>query len=158
MSLESAECWSALEQHINAINPYLWGATHENRQFAFVVLKEPLTFERIFTDPTGDFNRVQDALSRPECLLETGEKNWELKESCHADAFLNYALINRFCFDSGVRDRAQTLYWESDNPTPEQDRFMWKQRLENYWVEEKCEELDSMLELTLEQNPALKNS
>ena len=190
VALESAECWSALEQHINAINPYLWGATNETHLFEFVVLEDPLTFERIFADPTGDLNRVLDALSRPECLLEGGGKNWELKESCHADAFLNYALINRFCYEphwldyphqlvardglgrqvftadqienhqqlaatkNGVFNRSWTTFSEPDK-TAEQDRFMWKQQLEDAWVEEKCKQLDPNLEFTPAKHPVL---
>ena len=148
VALESEECRTALENHISGINPYLWGATNESRPFAFVKLESPLTFERIFADPTGDLVRVQDALSRPECLLKQGtETNWELKESCHADAFLNYALINRYCFDGGIRSRSRTVYWKEENLTWEQDRFLWKQALEDAWVKRKCEELDPTLEL-----------
>ena len=147
--LESEECRTALDNHVKDINPYLWGSTFENRQFSFVVLEEKsLTFERIFADPEGDLIRVQDALSRPECLLKGDESNWELEETCHAEAFLNYALIGRFCFDNGVSNRSRTMYWKEDNPTPEQDRFMWKQLLENDWVRAKCEELSPKLELT----------
>ena len=171
--LESEECWTALENHLSTINPYLWGKNTSDsqesdhhgtfvpslsRQFALVALDHPLTFGRIFADPARDFVRMQEALSRPECLLEPGEKNWELQESCHAEAFLNYALINRFCFGRGVSDRAKTYYRKKDNPTPEQDRLMWKQDLEDAWIEKKCEGLDSMLELTTEQNPELYRS
>lgn len=122
--LESEECQTALETHINSINPYLWGATDENRQFNFVETDPPLTFERIFADPLGDLARVQDALSRPECLLTGDQTNWELKETCHADAFLNFALFNRFCFNGGIGQRRTAIYRESDNPTLEQDRWI----------------------------------
>ena len=162
---ESQECTEALEACISSINPYLWGENFEspkNLQFAFFVLDEPLTFGRIFADPMGDFHRVQEALSNPECLLKGDETNWELEETCHADAFPNYALFNRFCFkegdwgqSEGVSNRNRTYYWVEDNPTPEQDRFMWKQRLESHWVEHKCKEISPTFELTLEQNPVL---
>ena len=154
-ALESAACWAALENHINAMDPffYLLGEElYRKHPAAFVVLEDSLTFARIFADPTGDLARVQDALSRPECLLEPGETNWELKESCHADAFLNYALFNRFCFDEGAYNRNQTYYEKEDNPTPEQDRLMWKQNLEAGWIDTKCEEFDSMLELKAHQS------
>ncbi|MXZ44975.1 MAG: hypothetical protein F4Z01_08405 [Gammaproteobacteria bacterium] len=165
--VKSEECLTALETHMNAINPYLWSANNENHIFSFVVLDESLTFERIFTDPTGDLIRVQDALSRPECLLKGDERNWELKETCHAEAFLNIALVNRFCYEpywpddtqffaeprDGVYRRSKTYYWEQDNPTPEQDRFLWKQIIEDDWVRMKCEELDKTLEFTPEKHP-----
>ena len=155
--LESnGECRAALEAHMRDINPYLWGITDNIiRPLAFVVLENPLTFERIFADPSGDLVRVQDALSSPECLLQGDETNWELKESCHADALINYAFINRFCFDLGTLKRDRTIFWPEDNPTPEQDRLMWKQSLEGDWVRMKCKILSPELELTLERHPAL---
>ena len=145
--LESEECHVALENHINALNPYifLWGEGLY-RATTFIVLENPLTFERIFADPTGDLTRVQDALSRPECLLQGDETNWELKETCHAEALLNFALVNRFCFGEGI-DRRLTSAWD-DNPTPEEDRFYWKQRLEEEWLKKKCKTVDSTLKLT----------
>lgn len=98
-TLASEECRIALETHINGINPYLWDRTIDPTPFALVVLDEPFTFERVFADPSGDMIRMQDAMSRPECLLKGDERNWELKETCHAESFLNYALIHHFCFD-----------------------------------------------------------
>ena len=102
-ALRNEECSTAVERHIYAINPYLWGKENEtwgkHRAFAFVNIDNPLTFERIFTDPTGDLARVQEALARPECQLGTdAEPNWQLNEACHADAILNYALVTRFCY------------------------------------------------------------
>ena len=155
-ALESVECQTALENSIKTSNPYLWnGRTHEQRAFAFVELDEPLTFERIFSDPAGDLARVQDALSRPECLLKGEKKNWELKEICHAESFFNYALINHLCFDGGYWRRNWPVYYSAeDNPTLEQDRVMWKQSLEVSWLGEKCEQLDTTLKIT-EIHPSL---
>ena len=155
IALESEECTDALEAHINTINPYLWSDDPNLRQFAFVVLDQPLTFGRIFADPEGDLVRVQNALSRSECKLKSGTQvNWKLKEECHADAFMNYALINRFCFNEGIDNRDRTYYSEEDSPTTEQDRSMWKEDLENAWVRQKCEGLEPTLELT-EHQPKL---
>lgn len=151
-AIESDECRSALETHMSTINPYRFLRSAAPWTIAspieFVVLEDPLTFERVFADPTGDLARVQDALSRPECSLEHVENNWELKETCHAGAFLNYALINYFCFDGAVDHRHGAYYLPDDNPTPEQDRLMWKQDLKDDWVKTKCKELDPTLELT----------
>ena len=164
-ALESVECQTALENSMKTINPYLWVArTHEQRAFAFVELDEPLTFKRIFADPSGDLLRVQEALSRPECLLKGEEKNWELNEICHAESFFNYALINHLCFGGGYWKRDWPEYYSAeDNPTPEQDRVMWKQGLEVAWLGEKCEKLDPTLNVTeiypnlLEMMPPLRN-
>ena len=154
--LESEECRTALEAHLSTLNPYLWFQGAFAQQFSFVVLDHPLTFGRIFTDPMGDFLRVQNALTNPECLLKGDETNWELQETCHADALLNYALVRRICFNS-AEGRERTLYWPEDNPTPEQDRHMWKQDLEEGWIEHKCEELDQSLKLTANQTELLSS-
>ncbi len=108
-------------------------------------------------------------MSRSECLLRGDETNWELKDTCHAEAILNYALVNRFCYEpywpddtqvlalprDGVVLRNRTYYWEEDNPTPEQDRFMWKQDLEDDWFRMKCEGLDPKLEFNPDHYPTL---
>ncbi|MXW06545.1 MAG: hypothetical protein F4X56_03480 [Gammaproteobacteria bacterium] len=159
-ALESVECQTALETHMSAVNPYhllLSGPWDRAGSIHFVVLDDPLTFERVFADPAGDLARVQDAISRPECVLTGDDTNWELKETCHADAILNYALINTFCFDrfgSAIR-ASQAYYAPDDHPTPEQDRLMWKQDFEDAWVSAKCEGLDHTLELTAENYPEL---
>ncbi|MXW07465.1 MAG: hypothetical protein F4X56_00540 [Gammaproteobacteria bacterium] len=153
---ESEECRTALDNHITDINPYLWGAGDNKGSFAFIELEKPLTFGRIFTDPEGDFSRVQDALDRPECILQhNSESNWALNESCHSDSIMNYALINRYCFHNGVSQRPLTHYWDSANFTLEQDRFMWKQALEGEWIEKKCAELPPDLQLSTKLNPDL---
>ncbi|MDE0094733.1 MAG: hypothetical protein OXO49_09570 [Gammaproteobacteria bacterium] len=151
------ECQAALDNQFNATNPYLWFDATKNRLFAFVVIDKPLTFARLFADPVGDLARVQEALARPECQLgENAESNWQLHETCHADALLNYALITRFCYNDGVRNRTRQYYWEEDNPTPTQDRSMWIQRLEGAWVDLQCESLDPTLNLQSEVHTELR--
>ena len=164
VALQNEECSTTVEQQMYAINPYLWGKENEtwgtHLAFEFVNIDNPLTFERIFTDPTGDFVRVQEALARPECQLGQNVGNWQLKETCHADAILNYALVTRFCYQeeyynfivdyrygNGVNNRTRQSYRKEDNPTPEQDRSMWIQELEGRWVREKCKTLDPSLDL-----------
>lgn len=158
---ENEECWNALERHGKTINPYLWnGDTLNNRSFAFVVLDNPLTFGRIFANPDGDLAKVREALARPECLLEHGtEVNWQLKNDCHAEALMNYALFNRYCYNDGLSyrraTRADQMYQTNNNPTLEQDRLLWKQELEDAWIQRKCEEFAPELKLTREQYPQL---
>lgn len=156
-AFETDECQTALETHMSASNPhqFLSNVPYLASMAEFLVLDEPFTFERIFADPESDLLRVQEALSNPECLLTGDETNWELKETCHADALLNYAFVNLFCYGGGVKNRDQPVYWPETNPTPEQDRLMWKQDLEDQWVEEKCEELSPTLELTSKHHPQL---
>ena len=164
-SFQKEKCRTALEKHINPINPYLWGREDDTHGVysapALITMDNPLTFERIFTDPAGDFARVQEALARPECQLNPNTKsNWQLHETCHADAIHNYALIMRFCYahiaDSGVINRPRQYYSKKDNPTPEQDRSMWIQALEDDWVWEKCASLDPNLDLQLPVHTELR--
>ena len=159
--LAEVNCMNALERHMNSINPYLWGRETEPQgnlsAFALVINDKPLTFERVFIDPVGDFARVQEAFTRPECQLGTAtEPNWQLHESCHADAILNYALLTRFCHGDGVWNRPRGYYTKEDNPTPEQDRLMWIQGLESAWVGRKCNSLDLKLKLELPQHTELR--
>ena len=165
-SIESIECQTALETHMNAINPYhlLFGGPYPyaawNRPYLmhhFVVLDDPLTFERVFADPTGDAAQVHDVFSRPECVLTGDETNWELKETCHAHALLNYALINTLCFNryGRVIRASHALYPPDDSLTPERDRLMWKQDFEDAWVNAKCEGLSPELKLDSDRYPAL---
>ena len=159
-ALDNEECNAALERHLYAINPYLWGTQDEkqpnaSRVFSFVVIDNPLTFERIFADPEGDFARVQEAFAYPDCQLgPDDESNWSLNETCHAESILNYALLTRFCYDdgynNGIRNRSRQMYWEEDNPTPEQDRSMWIQDLEADWVRKKCKAVYPQDELQAE--------
>ena len=163
--LESDECRTALEAQMSANNPQHFlvsGLPYSFSLAELVILEDPLTFERIFADPTGDLLRVQDALSRPECLLTGDETNWELQENCHADALLNYAFVNLFCFGEGIENRIRPVDKGKDysNPyrehlTPEEDRMLWKQDLEDSWVVAKCGALDPTLDFTTEHHPEL---
>lgn len=152
--LESEDCRTALAAHVGAINPYRWGPTNYDLQFDFFVLDNPLTFDRIFADPLGDFARVQDTQSWTECLSERGStKNFEPKESCNADALMNYALFNRFCYYREIVVHAGQQFGEEQ--TREQSSFMWEQALEGSWVKMKCQEFDPDLKLSEHKHPDL---
>ena len=163
--LESDECRAALEAQMSASNPQHFlvsGLPYSFSLAELVVLEKPLTFERIFADPSGDLLRVQDALSRPECLLTGDETNWELKEICHADALLNYAFVNLFCFGEGIENRIRPVDRGKDYsnpyrepPSSKEARILWKQDLEDSWVIAKCEALDPTLDFTAEHHPEL---
>ena len=153
-SLTFKECRDALEPHVGAMNPYLWGLSlSHRRQISLVVLENPITFDRIFANPSEDFARVKDALSRPECLLENGTAaNFELNESCNAEALLNYALFNRYCYFGGVKMRPRLIF---EDASPKESRFMWQRALEGEWVNMKCKEFDPELKLSKERYPEL---
>ena len=142
--------------HVRAINPYTWGDVSKHLQFALFEIDNPLKFDRIFADPLGDFARVQDAMSRTECLLEQGTKtNYELKESCNADALMNYALFNRFCYyreievgNTGRRLLRRDLPREWSSST-------WNSVLRSGWIRQQCQEFDSDLKLSEDTYPDL---
>ena len=147
--LNSETCNTALDVHVRAINPYTWGEISKHLQFALFEIDNPLTFDRIFADPVGDFARVQDAMSRTECLLEQGTlTNFELKESCNADALMNYALFNRFCYyrEIDVGNTGRRLH-RRDLP-PEWSSSTWNSVLRSGWIRQQCQEFDSDLKLS----------
>ena len=159
-ALESVECQTALETYMNTVNPYhfLWSSPWDiARPMKFVELDDPLTFESVFANPSADLARMQNALSRPECLLTGDDINWELKVSCHSNSLLNYVLINVLCFGrfSKVVRENHAYYPPEDNPTSEQDRLMWKQDFEDTWVDAKCESVDPVLKLDTDRYPSL---
>ena len=156
-ALKKEQCRAALEQQVKQINPYLWGRYNDesfyDRAVSFVVTDNPMTFERIFRDPSGDLVRVQEALARPECQLgEKGKSNWNLKRTCHADAFHNTALVMWFCYNEGMGSVKRADWGErtlagaspsSGSPEETQRKhIMWTHALEHRWVTEKCESLD----------------
>ncbi len=168
--LKKETCMTALERHMYSINLYLWEAPNtrnwktpneKNLAFSFVVIDNPMTFERIFTDPVGDFARVQEALARPECQLgKDAKSNYQLNKTCHADAIHNYALVLRYCYKEHYIFPTFTTHLVIDakstpKPTPEEDRHKWIQELEDDWLKEKCWSLDRTLNLNSELHTEL---
>ena len=156
-ALKKEQCRAALEQQVKQINPYLWGRYNDesfyDRAVSFVVTDNPMTFERIFTDPKSDLARVQEALARPECQLgEKGQSNWNLNRTCHADAFHNTALVMWFCYNEGIGSSKRADWGERtlagaipSSGSPEETQLkhiIWTDALEHRWVKEKCESLD----------------
>lgn len=156
----SEECQEGFETYMFTRNPFLWRTGRSTTKFSFLVLDESMNFERVLGDPAGDLERIIEALGRPECRLEEGVGvNWELKEACHADAFLNYAEFRHFC--SG--DRAG-IFWHSwpgrKSLTDGQwHKLVWQTLQEVNWLDDKCDafgefgKLDLAFELDRETYP-----
>ena len=146
----SEECQEGFETYMLTRNPFLWRTGRSTTKFSFLVLDKPMDFERVFDDPAGDLERIIESLGRPVCRLEEGVGvNWELKETCHADAFLNYAEFHKFC-----RDNYSHIYWNSwpgRKPMTDSQRYKleWQRLQEMHWLEERCEEFGE-LDLALE--------
>ena len=129
----SEDCLTALEKHLYTVNPFTWRAYHS--EFSFIVLEDSFTFARAFTDPEDSLQLVIEALDNPDCWLDNGTKiNWELKDTCHAEAFINYAEFYHTCYGLGA---VPQLVW-ADPPTTELFEQMWKTHLEEHWVEQHC--------------------
>ncbi len=103
----SDECMQSLDAYFLDM-PFLWND--------FDWVQVPMTYRRVFTDPEGDRERVFAALERPECRLEEGEIRWDLKESCEAASFANYANFIHFCQEAAL---GVTLQQESIESLPE---------------------------------------
>ncbi|MYD46060.1 MAG: hypothetical protein F4W92_06890 [Gammaproteobacteria bacterium] len=180
------ECMAAMEVHVLSINPFKshpwsWSTLSNGYEFQLVVLEQPLTYQRIFLDPVGDLNRVLEALSRPECQLDSPNANSvstydvansdskgfaqsapspelvdnQLKHSCYAESFTNYASFLRACYEvsaeSVLHDRHK--YFSLDYSQSELVDQTRKAYLEIRWVEEKCKTFDSTLEFNDKNYP-----
>ena len=158
----SDECSTALATHVLSINPFkehiarLFGSGYE---FSLFVLENPMTYARVFSDPTGDLERVINALSRSECKLEQNGKNWELKESCDADAFTNYAVFYKTCHGwTGISQARYYFYSQQDTFVENSSETIttdeiWKGFLERAWVDKHCSTFDPELELSSMNRP-----
>lgn len=121
----------------------------------------PMTYRRIFADPDGDREKVLAALDRAACRLEEGQIRWDLKESCNAESFANYANFIHFCqhsapvvrllqegsvapSESETMDARLTtfeVYEDWDEQYKRSSRWAGERLLEGRWiVEKKCKE------------------
>ncbi len=100
----SDECQKELDAHFGEM-PLEYPST------SWISLPNRLTYGGVFEDPIGDRQRVFDALQREQCRLESGELvRWDLKESCHADAFANLSVFIWICNqESNLQDLANAI-------------------------------------------------
>lgn len=145
---------------LQALDAYFWDKPFVWNDFDWLPL--PLTYQRIFADPAADRSNVLSALNKPECRLEEGEVRWDLKDSCHAESFTNYANFLFFCqsveekLDSDL-DMAQNFFygpafwpnvwqrysmWDWENPRSSE--WAGERLLEGRWIVERtCKRTDS---------------
>lgn len=149
----SEECLESLDTYF-LDKPFVW------KDFDWLPL--PLTYQRIFADPAADRSNVLSALKKPDCRLEEGEVRWDLKESCHAESFTNYANFLYFCqyveekLESDL-DMAQSFFygpefwpnvwqrysmWDWENPRSSE--WAGERLLEGRWIVERtCKRIDT---------------
>ena len=116
----------------------------------WISLPNQLTLGRALRDPIGDRARVVEALQQEACLLESGEGvRWELKDSCHSDAFANLSVFLWACnvpkdLDSIYKRVVDNTAKALQEPT---DSQRWKlntqssiiQLLRARWLNDKCD-------------------
>ncbi len=138
-----------------------------------------LEYGRIFANPMGDQIRVFATLDQEECFLEDDQRRdyWgrlsigEMKESCNAEAFTNYAQFGAICYGfRGGRDAErewvapqQAAYGDKtrfqhfasvleefrnsgDNAVEFERRktWLWEEVLEVRWLKRQCGNFDSV--------------
>ena len=159
------DCLAALEVHTLETNPFERNGmtvVKDGPEFSLIVLDNPMTYKRIFTDPADDLQRIFEALSLPVCDWETTRGKQALKEVCHAEAFTNYATFYDACFSLADEKRTQAesyfdqqvfYVFEVQEPEPAEITDMWQGYLEFRWVDEKCQEFNSDVDLSAENYP-----
>ena len=80
----------------------------------FVAFPNPLTYRQIFTDPTSDRELVLEALQHKDCRLQEGDLCFDLKESCHGEAFAKFASFVDACDFN--EDRGYEFEWFEQHP------------------------------------------
>ena len=116
----------------------------------WISLPNRLTLGRALRDPIGDRARIVEALRREECRLESGESaRWDLKDSCHADAFANLSVFLWACNEprdlqklyEDVIDDSAKAHQESTNSqrwnSNLQFSIIWLLRAR--WLNDKCD-------------------
>ena len=108
-----------------------------------------LTLGRALRDPIGDRARVVKALQQEECLLRSGASvRWDLKDSCHSDAFANLSVFLWACNKPRDLDK---LYEKVDDNTEKarlepasSQRWKWNMQssiirlLRARWLNDNC--------------------
>lgn len=154
------ECKLALEDRVRSMNPftqYKWlnnGTSSD--EFYLIVLDNPMTFERVFSDPERDLAKVVDALINPACQLnDAWAVDWNLKDSCNAEAFTNYAVFYRICYQD-FKTMDSFRHPSTFDLVPEGSELinlMWVDYLEHHWIKEQCDKYDSLMKLDTENYP-----
>ena len=150
------------EECLQSLDAYFMDRTFVWREFDW--LPVPMTYRRIFTDPHQDRENVLAALERPECRLEEGEVRWDLRESCHAESFSNYAVFLYACRDAHPAYEASSenphLLAEREREEARETMFSnyenWAWRSSKYgthsrWVGERLLEMRWLLETACAQ-------
>ncbi|MCY4142189.1 MAG: hypothetical protein OXG08_00680 [Gammaproteobacteria bacterium] len=139
----SEECKSAMADYFSDV-PLEFSDT------TWISIPNRLTYGRAFENPAGDRKRVLKALNQEECLLKGDPTvRWDLKDSCHADAFANLSVLLWACDERpDIQDRGEALVDLIDKAHLAEDPQRHEERvqygivrfLEARWFGDKCAE------------------
>lgn len=154
------------DECLKSLDKYFWERPFVWKEYDWLPL--PLSYSRIFADPAADRANVFLALEKPECRLEKGEIRWDLRDSCRAESFANYANFLYFC--QYVKDELRsevelsqellrgpgyepTVYqwyarWDGKNNRP--SKWLGERLLEGRWILESTCTQYSMRSLELD--------
>lgn len=180
----SSECTSTLEEYFKDATLPEW----DNWLGRLLHLGVPLTFARVFEDPSVNRNLALAALAREECRLDGGPIRPELHATCNAKAIASHALFTKFCmpskttfqedwfgtwFTSGTRMgqesefenyyEYQILRIESERDLDlgrykRQKESLTRRMFRSAWLETKCSTFDSELTRPLNIWPSIQQS
>ena len=153
----SEECKSAMADYFSDV-PLEFSDT------TWISIPNRLTYGRAFENPAGDRKRVLKALNQEECLLKGDPTvRWDLKDSCHADAFANLSVLLWACDERpDIQDREEALVNLIDNAQLAEDPQRHEERvqygivrfLEARWFGDKCAEYKpSVLRFSAHREP-----
>ncbi|MDE0094254.1 MAG: hypothetical protein OXO49_07135 [Gammaproteobacteria bacterium] len=146
--LISKECELAFDRYLDS------NGLGQDGVFQLLSTENPMSYHRVFANPSRDRGLVLDALSKEECRLDSTDLvRLDLKDTCHAQAFANHMQFLRLCHaennpaislmdDMKTVDFLRTLKGDPQNQlkidTKEMTHDTWIKYLENKWVNTEC--------------------
>ena len=157
VNIPSVEKWAGLELEVTdtclrAREQHMLSQPYEPDKyiFSFISFREPRTLTQVFDNPEQDLNNIKAALNREECLTPEVTANWDLKESCYAESFGNFAMFYDYCGSRRLAGRELKAAYErqfrtgTDTRNPANEHMkadvsrLWKTYLERSWVDDHC--------------------
>lgn len=146
--LVSKECELAFSRYLE------FNGLSQDGILQLVSTENPMSYHRVFANPSRDLGLVLDALSKEECRLEgTDPIQLDLKDTCHAQAFANHMQFLRLCHaeynpayrlmdDMRTVNLLRTVNEDPQNhlkyDTKKSVHNTWIEYLENKWVNTEC--------------------
>lgn len=146
--LISKECELAFNRYLDS------NGLGQDGVFQLLSTENPMSYHRVFANPSGDRDLVLDALSKEECRFESADLfRLDLKDKCHAQAFANHMQFLRLCHAENnptirliydmlsvdlLRTRRGEPQIQLSIDTEEMIHNTWIKYLENKWVNTEC--------------------